>query len=131
MRLFLSSSREDRSYAERLGAIMRALGAEVISDATLVRAGVAPDSALRAALEASDGFVLIVPEPGTPQANNAFFEAGAARALGKRIVAVMPNADAARARELPNDMYGGAVFDGSHANPDALAKRIVSALEAA
>jgi len=96
MRLFLSSSREDRSCAKRWGATMRALGAEVISDATLVRAG--------AALEASDGFVLILPEPGTPRANHAFFEAGAARARGKRIVAVMPNADAARARELPNDM---------------------------
>jgi hypothetical protein len=131
MKLFLSSSRQDRSFAELLGQNMRALGAEVMSDETLNGPGVNWDHAFRAALEASDGFVLIMPEPGTARANNAFFEAGAARALGKRIVAVMPSADAARARELPADMYGLAVFDGSNADPDTLAKAIVSTLKAA
>ncbi len=131
MKLFLSSSRPDRPFAERLGDHIRALGAEVMSDDLWNEPGMNWEQALRAALADADGFVLIVPEPGTARANNAFFEAGAARAADKRIVAVMPSADAARARELPSDMYGLAVFDGSHANPDSLAKAIVSTLEAA
>ena len=40
---------------------------------------------LRKALEASDALILIVPQTGAAHANNAFFEAGAAKALGKRV----------------------------------------------
>ncbi len=131
MKLFLSSSRPDRLFAQRLGDHFRAMGAEVMSDDLWDGPGTSWEQALRGALAAADGFVLIVRESGTPRANNAFFEAGAARAAGKPVVAVMPSPDAARARELPADMYGLAVFNGAQANPDKLARAIVSTLEAA
>ncbi len=86
---------------------------------------------MREALEASDGVVLVVPEPGASKANKAFFEAGAARALGKPVVAVLPSPDPGRAGELPSDMYGLAVFDGSRGTPESLANSIVTALKAA
>jgi nucleoside 2-deoxyribosyltransferase len=128
--VFISHSRADRVFAERLGSGIRALGANVVSDESRLRPGESFDHALREALEASDGVVLVVPEPGSAQANSAFFEAGAARALGKPIVAVLPNADPSRVGELPSDVYGRAVFDGSKVATEALAKSIVTALEA-
>ena len=53
-------------------AKIRALGADVLSDDTWNEPGANFDQALREALQASDGVVLVVPEPGSPRANNAF-----------------------------------------------------------
>ena len=131
MNIFLSFSKQDRFFAERLGGAIRALGAEVPSVDAWGTPGADPDRALREALEASDAVVLVVPEPGSPGANNAFFEAGAARALGKPVVAVLPSLDPGRAGEAPSDMFGLAVFDGSRVAPDALATSVVTALKAA
>lgn len=130
MKLFISHSQADRAFAERLTTRIQALGEKVWSDER-VEPGENWDKTLREALESSDGIVLVVPEPGTAKANSAFFEAGAARALGKPVVAVIPEAEPSRVGELPADVYGLAVFDGSHVGPEALAEKIVSALRAA
>jgi hypothetical protein len=103
-----------------------ALGANVWSDESQIEPGKNWDQALRKVLEASDGVVLVVPEPGAPKANAAFFEAGAARALGKPVVAVIPEAEPSRVGELPPDVYGLAVFDGTHVPAESLAEKIVS-----
>ena len=131
MKLFLSYSRSDRPFAERLRSYIQALGEDVMSDEGWSLPGMNWEVGLREALESSDAMVLIVPEPGSARANNAFFEAGAARALGKPVVAVLPTVDPGRARELPSDMYGLAVFDGSHIAADTLANAIVTTLKAA
>ena len=131
MKLFLSYSRSDRPFAERLRSNIQALGEDVMSDEGWSLPGMNWEAGLREALESSDAMVLIVPEPGSARANNAFFEAGAARALGKPVIAVLPTVDPGRARELPSDMYGLAVFDGSHIAADTLANAIVTTLKAA
>ena len=131
MKVFISFSKADRSFAERLGSRIRALGADILSDESPLKPGTNTDSALREALETSDGVVLVVPTPGSAKANNAFFEAGAARALGKRVVAVIPPPEPSRVAELPAYFQGLAVFDGSRLAPEALAQSIVTALKAA
>jgi hypothetical protein len=131
MNLFISYSRADRAFAERLRSRIEALGANAWSDESQIEPGENWDQALRKVLEASDGVVLVVPEPGAPKANAAFFEAGAARALGKPVVAVIPEAEPSRVGELPPDVYGLAVFDGTHVPPESLAEKIVSTLKAA
>ncbi len=130
-KIFVSFGASDRPFVERLVKDLSALGAEVIFDKPLNRPGYSYDWALRGALEATDALVLVVPEPGSPNANLAFFEAGAAKASGKRVVAVLPTADASRAREVPTDIHALAVFDGSRLAPAALARSIVTTLEAA
>lgn len=130
MKVFISHSQGDRAFAERLTIRIQALGAKVWSDEK-IEPGETWDKTLREALESSDGIVLVVPEPGTAKANSAFFEAGAARALGKPVVGVIPEAESSRVGELPPDVYGLAVFDGSRTAPEALAEKIVSALKAA
>jgi len=128
-KIFVSFGAADRPFAERLVKDLSALGAEVIYDNPLNRPNYSYDWALRRDLEATDALVLIVPEPGSPNANLAFFEAGAAKASGKRVVAVLPTPDASRAREAPTDAL--AVFYGSRLTPAALAKSIFTTLEAA
>ena len=107
MNVFISHSRADRAFAERLGSGIRALGANVVSDETRLRPGESFDHALREALEASDAVAPAVPEPGT-----------AATAPSSRLEL--------RGRlgkpELPSDVYGRAVFDGSKVATEALAK---------
>jgi nucleoside 2-deoxyribosyltransferase len=129
MKLFISYSSADRSFAERLENRIRALGVDILSDENSLMPSRDLGGALREALEASDGVVLVVPAPGTAKANNAFFEVGAARALGKPVVAVIPSPEPSR-RQLPTDMYELAVFDGSRIDSEALAKSIVTALAA-
>jgi hypothetical protein len=133
MNVFISYSQADREFAEWLRSGIQALGAVVQSDESGLKPGESWDQALpalREALETSDGVVLVVPEPGTPKANAAFFEAGAARALGKPVVVVLlTSSEPDRVRELPSDLYGGlAVFDGSRVEPKALAENIISVL---
>jgi hypothetical protein len=130
MNMFISHSRADRPFADRLRKDLEALGNTVFTD-SVVNAGDAWEHTLRNALEATDAVILVVPEPGARKANNAFFEAGAARALGKRVVAVLPISDESRMGELPSDFYGQQVFDGSKVAPEALANSIVTALNAA
>jgi nucleoside 2-deoxyribosyltransferase len=131
MNVYISHSRADSAFAEQLRSRIQALGANVWSDEVGIRPGEDFEQALREALETSDGVVLVVPEPGTAKANAAFFEAGAARALGKPVVAVLPRAEPSRVRELPSEVSSLAVFDGSQVAPEALAEKIVSALKPA
>ena len=86
---------------------------------------------MREALEASDGVVLVVPEPGASKANKAFFEAGAARALGKPVVAVLPSPDPGRAGELPSACMASPFSTDRAAHLKSLANSIVTALKAA
>jgi nucleoside 2-deoxyribosyltransferase len=130
MNVFISHSRNDRAFAEQLRNRIQALGANVWFDEA-IKPGENWEQALRKTLEDSDGVVLVVPEPGTAKANAAFFEAGAARALGKPVVAVLPSQDSSRIREVPSEVSSLAVLDGSQIGPEALAKKIVSTLEAA
>ena len=123
--VFISHSQADRAFAERLASRIQALGANLWSDESGTKPGETWDSTLRQALESSDEVVLVVPEPRTAKANSALFEAGAARAP---VVAVIPESRPSRVGEVPSDVYGLAVFDGSRVAPEALAKKIVSAL---
>lgn len=131
IKVFISYGLADRSFAERLGSDLRAQGADVVSDSTIFRPGENLDEALRDALSAADAVVLVTPQPGSAKANTAFFEAGAARAMGKRVVAVLPTPDPGRTREAPPEIRALAVFDGSRLTPETLAKSIVTTLEAA
>jgi nucleoside 2-deoxyribosyltransferase len=131
MNVFISYSRNDRAFAEQLRNRIQPLGANVSFDQAVIKPGENWEQALRKTLEDSDGVVLVVPEPGTAKANVAFFEAGAARALGKPVVVVLPSQESSRIREVPSEVSSLAVLDGSQIGPEALAKKIVSTLEAA
>jgi len=87
--------------------------------------------AIRSSLEQADAVVIVVPEAGSTGANNAFFEAGAAHALGKLVLAVVPEHQTSRLRELPSDLLSLAVMDASKQPIEAVAKTVLHALEPA
>jgi hypothetical protein len=130
LNVFLSYGHADRALASELAAKMRALGADVFDDKS-IRPGDSFQDVLRSALEAADAVVYLAPKPGTAQSNFAFFEIGAARALGKRIIPVLPTWDPLRIRELPAGIQDTQALDGSRLAPQALAESIVATLKAA
>lgn len=131
MNLLVSYSRADQPFAKLLIRCLQALGATLFDPARDIGTGENFQAALRKALEDSDGVILLVPEPGSSGANLAFFEAGAARAMGKPVIPIIPKPEMSRIRELPSDLYGLAVLDGSHQSPEALARSIIASLKIA
>ena len=128
MQTFISHSFADRQFAKALGREIASLGVSVYDPLHASGDSSNWQAALREALEGSDNLIIIVPSPGTKGANNAFFEAGAARALGKPVIAVLPIAEEDRIHELPADLFGSMVVDGSRRPAHDIARSVVSAL---
>src|ERR1700677_2659514 len=59
MKVFISYSRPDRTFAERLRSDIVASGTDVLTDSEVLGAGETWDQGLRKALEASDAVVLV------------------------------------------------------------------------
>lgn len=90
MKFFLSYSRADKEYASQLAAeITTTTGAEIWRDEDVSGFGAEFPDALRKAIVNSEALILVLPREGASGANNAFFEAGAAKALGKKVLAVV------------------------------------------
>jgi nucleoside 2-deoxyribosyltransferase len=126
MKLFMSYGGKDALYAASLAESLKGLGVLVFAD-KYIAPGESWEHILRKEIEESDAAVLVVPESGSSRANNAFFEAGAARALGKPVFAVMPDAIG---RETPVNIADWAIFDAAKKSFDDVAKSLVNALEA-
>lgn len=128
-RIFVSYANSDREFAARLARSLTERGARAFDPLAELKPGDDWGEALLAQLRASDTFVFVVPER-EGAGKNALFELGAAHALGKRIVAVVPtttrfyNADVARV------LSGSAVLDASTVPQDALADAIMMPLAA-
>jgi len=108
MKFFLAYSRADRDYAASLAAEMERRGIRVFHDEAIFQPGADWDGALRSALEDSNATILVLPSEGAKGANNAIFEAGAAKALGKKVLVV---ARGAGDREFPNTIADMAIFN--------------------
>src|SRR3989304_5495534 len=106
-RIFCTRRRgpSERGLADKQKGAITNRGHTVQELSTSVSSGSVWADAVQLTLKSSDAVVLIVPEPGSPGANNAFFEVGAARALGKPVLAVMPDRGG---RRKPRG--GGAAF---------------------
>lgn len=109
-RVFISSSPEDRGFAEALAERMTTRGASVFFDTNLVPGSHWGDT-LRSELERTSALVLVIPARGLEHRNYALFEAGAAKALGKPVLAVLPPGRSAASVEMPSDIAGLIVLD--------------------
>src|ERR1019366_3524747 len=87
--VFLSYALEDRELAKDLASLISRRGASVFSDFD-VKLGELWSSVIRDEIEKSSALVLLIPSDGFRNRNNIWFEAGAAKALGKRVLAVLP-----------------------------------------
>jgi NAD(P)H-dependent FMN reductase len=127
MKLFISYSRGDAAFVDSLRRGLERLGVCVIDPIVDAKPGDSLDHRLRQAIGESDAAILVTPETGSSGANMAFFEAGAAKALGKPVFAVMPGAGD---RELPS-VADFAILDAARKSSDDVARSLVHALAAA
>jgi predicted nucleotide-binding protein len=127
-KIFVSYALEDKDFAKKLANVIERTGACVFSDAASPAGGVWADI-LRREIESADALILVIPSRNAPNRNNVWFEAGAAKALGKPVMAVLPpRAETARA-ELPTDIAGVLVLDADQRSWEGIAQMLMRAVE--
>lgn len=127
-RVFLSYAHSDEKFASWLSKALSEAGAHAVDDAQR-KPGDDWEEAILANIRTSDIVVFVVPER-EGAGRNALAELGAARALGKRIVAVVPSASRYQNADVARIVSGSAVVDASALPEDALVKAIMSPLAA-
>jgi nucleoside 2-deoxyribosyltransferase len=126
-KFFLSYAAQDHSFAIKLRDTMGKLGVEFLDPTEDITPGVDFEQAITRGIEEADAVLLVVPEAGSKGANFAFFEAGAAHALGKRVVGVVP--EQKTRRELPAEVLDFAVMETPRQSIEILAQTLVRALD--
>jgi len=112
MRLFISYSRDDAPFAEHLAQQLKIEGFHTLDAQSSIKPGVRWDNAVLKALKSADRVVFVVPsrEGG---GKNALAELGAARAMGKDIVAVMPDSSRAWNSNVARTVSDNVIVDAS------------------
>lgn len=124
--IFISSSFEDRDFAKRLGNLLRNRGATVFQHTDIASGSVWAD-VLRSEIERSSALILVIPSRSAANRNNVLFEAGAARALGKHIFAVLPPKHVSPI-ELPTDIADLLVLDADRRSLESIADTLLQAV---
>jgi nucleoside 2-deoxyribosyltransferase len=96
-----------------------------------ISAGSEWQSALREQIRGADLFVLVMPEAKASSSNSTFFEAGVARAFGKRIAVVVPDLQKVDTTNIPLDLAGSVFTDAGNRPIEEVASRIAGAAAAA
>ncbi len=122
MKFFMAYSLADRDYAASLATEIEKMGGSVWRDEAAWELGVNWESALREALDSSYAAILVLPREGAKGANNAIFEAGAAKALGKKVFVV---ARGEGDREFPNTIGDLAIFNAGEKPVEEIANTLV------
>jgi hypothetical protein len=128
LKAFLSYTSNDAEYAISLREELERLGLRICDPVRDITPGGNMLDYFRQALNDSDALIQIVPQTGTSQANTVWFEAGAAKALEKSVVAVMPDSIG---RETSSSVADFAIFDASKKPIENVAKTLVHALHPA
>ena len=105
-RVFISYAREDKAFASELGNLMKERGVSVFLDTDLTSGSFWSD-VLRREIERATALVLVIPSHNVANRNNIWFEAGAAKALGKPVLAVLPPKHDAGAVDLHRNRRPG------------------------
>ena len=123
-RIFLSHVAEDTLFAQQLARHLAKRGAEVFVDAN-ASAGEAWSQAFRREIGQASALILLIPSETARNRNNLWFEAGAARTLGKRVLAVLP--PNRHATDYPNDLADVMVLDADRRPLEDIADTLVQA----
>lgn len=126
-RIFISYSVGDRVFAERLAASLRKLGATSSLSGHGEIAQVDWLGELKEKLANSDIAILVMPASRARSANATFFEVGAARALGKEVIVVVPDVDAIDQGNIPYDVASSVVLDALKKPIETVALKVMEA----
>jgi nucleoside 2-deoxyribosyltransferase len=125
-RIFLSYSMGDRKFAAALKDLLGKRGADVFWD-TNVQPGQLWAETLRGEIEEADALVLLLPSRDALNRNNLWFEAGAAKALGKPVLMVLPPEHKNARSEAPTDLADLVVLNADETSMERLADTLIQA----
>ncbi len=123
--VFLSYAAENRDLAKDLASLMSRRGVSVFFDSDM-KPGDLWSSLVRREIEKASALVLLIPSDDVPNRNNIWFEAGAAKALGKRVLAVLP--PNRRLVDLPSDIADILVLDADKRPLESIADTLIQAV---
>jgi len=123
--VFLSYAHENRELAKDLASLMSRRGVSVFLDSD-VKPGDLWSSVIRREIERASALILLIPSDDVPNRNNIWFEAGAAKALGKRVLAVLP--PNRRLVDLPSDIADILVLDADKRPLESIADTLIQAV---
>ncbi len=125
MNLFISYALADRKYAQELTAALRSKGFDVFRDEDSVATGDDLSETILGSLRNAELVLFVVPKE-SGEGKNALYEVGAAKALGKKIFAVMPHGRASGARDVALGLADLIFLDTSETEPDRIADIVES-----
>jgi hypothetical protein len=125
MNLFISYSRADRKYAQELTAALRGKGFDVFADYDSLSGGEDFSESILSSLRNAELVLFVVPKE-SGEGKNALYEVGAAKALGKKIFAVMPHGRGSGARDVALGLADLIFLDTSETEPDRVADIVES-----
>jgi hypothetical protein len=126
---FISYSSQDRAFAADLANRLKDLGFKSILWGDDVREGGKWTDVLKDQVESSDGFVLVMPTKTSRSSNNAFFETGVARALGKSVVIVVPDIEDVDQSNIPVDLANTVIIDAAKKSLESVADTVAVAVK--
>lgn len=127
-KLFLSYSLADRAFAESLADSITSRGGELLRSEHGMAAGVDWLGQLRGWLNEADALIMVMPKTNAASANNTFFEAGAAKAVGKDVVIVVPDLSAFDRDNIPLSLASSVIVDASKQSIDQVASTVLGAV---
>ncbi len=127
MTLFISYAQADRQYARELTAALRSKGLDVFRDEDSLAEGENFSETILGVLKNAELIVFVVPKE-SGEGKNALYEVGAAKAMGKRIFAVMPHGRGSGARDVALGLADLIFLDASEIEPDRIADIVERAL---
>jgi TIR domain len=122
--MFISYSSRDREFAEKLSEQLRKHGVIVFPDRDF-DPGSEWQNRFRDQIEKSSALVVLLPTLDAPSRNNVWFEAGVARALGKRVLAILP--PNRTTKQLPAELADLVVLDTKNRPIEGIAATLVQA----
>ncbi len=125
--IFISFSRGDREFANRLANSLGEQGSITWLSEHGVVAGSDWLRTLKDKLTESLAMVLVMPGPDAVSGNSTFFEAGAARAIGKDVIVVVPDLHGIDRSNIPFDLAKTIVVDANKQPIGTVAATVLSA----
>lgn len=128
-KIFISYASSDREFVQDLARSLDARGGKAwFSEHGL---GVGSDwlPGLRNRRETSDAVVLVMPSLTAASSNSAFFEAGAARAIGKDVFVIVRDIEAVDRTNIPLDLAKMVVVDAGKQPIENVAATVMGAVE--
>lgn len=129
-RIFLSYASGDREFVAKLNRALTARGAATFDPHKDLNPGEDLSASIIGRLKQTDMLVFVVPR-FEGQGKSALVELGAAKALGKRIVAVLPDRARAANSDVASALGHTYFLDATNENVGILADQVLSDLAAA